>query len=338
LHFGLLPAALSFSELDPQRRTAIARIAFIGQQEFGKAVLEAFIARGDTIAGVFCAPDKPGAKPDALKTEALARGLPVFSFASLRSPEAEAAMRSLAADIGIMAYVLQFAPQSFVSIPAHGTIQFHPSLLPRHRGPSSISWPIALGASETGITIFRPTDGLDEGPIVLQKSCAIGADETLGEVYFNKLFPLGVQALLEATDLVLAGRHEERVQDERLATYEGWFQDAECEIHWPGHVDTIYNLIRACNPAPGAWMMLADEKVRVYDCRKHVVGRFVSRGHKPGDVAGVTENSIVIWAQGGLIEILKLRAPGGGKIGAGEFARQRGLAIATDWQSWVRPA
>lgn len=316
----------------------MARIAFIGQQEFGKAVLEAFIARGDTIAGVFCIPDKPGARQDALKADALALGLQVFTFASLRSPEAEAAMRSLDADIGIMAYVLQFAPQNFVNIPKHGTIQYHPSLLPLHRGPSSISWPVALGRRETGITIFRPTDGLDEGPVILQKTCTIAPDETLGELYFDKLFPMGVQALLEAADLVMAGRHEERVQDEAKATYEGWMQDEECEIHWPGHVDTIYDLIRACNPAPGAWTVLDGVKVRVYDCRKHVVGRFVSRGHKPGDVAGVTENSIVFWAQGGLIEVLKLRAEGGAKIGAGEYARQRGLPIATDWQSWVRPA
>jgi methionyl-tRNA formyltransferase len=316
----------------------MSRIAFIGQQDFGKAVLEAFLARGDTIAGVFCVPDKPGAKPDALKAGAQALGLQVFTFASLRSAEAEAAMRSLDADIGIMAYVLQFAPQSFVSIPKHGTIQYHPSLLPLHRGPSSISWPIALGRRETGLTIFRPTDGLDEGPVILQKTCAIAPDDTLGEVYFNKLFPLGVQALLEATDLVMAGRHQERVQDERKATYEGWMLDEDCEIHWPGHVDTIYNLIRACNPAPGAWMLLDGIKVRVYDCRKHVVGRFVARGHRPGDVAGVTEDAIVIWAQGGLIEILKLRPEGAGKISAGEFARQRGWPISTDWRSWVRSA
>lgn len=286
---------------------------------------------------MFCVPDKPGARPDALKADALAKGLPVFAFESLRSAEAEAAMRSLDADIGIMAYVLQFAPQSFVNIPRHGTIQFHPSLLPKHRGPSSISWPIAAGARETGLTIFRPTDGLDEGPVILQRTCAIGPDETLGEVYFNKLFPMGVEALLQATDQVMAGQHTEVVQDETQATYEGWLHDEEAEIHWPGHVDTIYNLIRACNPAPGAWMVLDGTRVRVYDCRKHVVGRYVSRGHKPGDVAGVSEDSIVLWAQGGLIEILKLRPDGGPKMSAGEFARQRGMPISDAWRSWVRP-
>jgi methionyl-tRNA formyltransferase len=314
------------------------RIAFIGQQEFGKAVLEAFLVRGDTIAGVFCVPDKLGARPDALKADALALGLRVFEFASLRTPEAEAAMRSLDADLGVMAYVLQFVPQSFVSIPRHGTIQYHPSLLPKHRGPSSISWPIALGARETGITVFRPTDGLDEGPVVLQKTCTIGPDETLGDVYFNKLFPMGVSGLLEAADLVVNGRHEQSVQDERHATYEGWMHDEEARIHWNGHVDVAYNLIRACNPAPGAWTILEGMKVRFYDCRKHVVGRFVAAGHKPGDVAGVTGHSIVIWAHGGLIEVFRLRPEGGAKTDAGEFARQCGLAVSTAWQSYLRPA
>jgi methionyl-tRNA formyltransferase len=299
-------------------------------------VLEAFLARGDEVAGVFCIPDKPGTRPDALRADALALGLQVFTFASLRSAEATQAMRSLDADLGIMAYVLQFAPQEFVNIPRFGTIQFHPSLLPRHRGPSSISWPIALGARETGVSIFRPTDGLDEGPVVLQKACDIGPDETLGELYFNKLFPLGVAALLEAADLVTAGRHVERPQDEARATYEGWMHEQECRIHWAGPLDHVYDLIRACNPAPGAWTELAGTKVRVYDCRKHVVGRFVAGGHRPGDIAGVTEQSVLVWAQGGLIEIFKLRPEGGGKMNAGEFARERGLAVSEGWRALVR--
>lgn len=306
-------------------------------------MLEAFLARGDVIAGVFCAPDKPGAKPDALREDALALGLPVFSFASLRSPEAEAAMRSLDADLGIMAYVLQFAPQAFVNIPRHGTIQFHPSLLPRHRGPSSISWPIALGARETGVTIFRPTDGLDEGPVVLQKACAIGPDETLGQLYFNKLFPMGVAALLEAADLVMAGKQVEQAQDEAQATYEGWMRDAECRIHWAAPLDHVYDLIRGCNPAPGAWTVLDDVKVRLYDCRKHVVGRFVPGGHQPGDIAAITDTSLLLWAQGGLVEVLALRPDGAGKMKAGDWARQRGLqphdaATSAAWRSLVRPA
>lgn len=301
------------------------KIALIGQQEFGKATLEAFLARGDQVAGVFCQPEKEGAKPDALRQAAHDLGLPVFQFASLKSSLAERAMRELGADIGIMAYVLQFAPQAFVNIPRCGTIQYHPSLLPSHRGPSSISWPIALGATRTGITIFRPTDGLDEGPIVLQKSCPIGPDETLGELYFNKLFPMGVAALLAAADLVVAGRHEERPQDESQASYEGWVHEEESRIHWGQHIDQVYNLVRACNPAPGAWTMLEGLRVWLYDCRRHPVGRLSGVRGKPGEIADVTDASILVNAHGGQLEVLKLRPEGGKKMGAGEWARHGGL-------------
>ena len=121
------------------------RIAIVGQQDFGKAVLEAFLARGDQVAGVFCAPEKAGAKADVLKTSAQEKQIKVFQLASLKSEEAKAALKGLNADIGIMAFVLQFAPQEFVKIPKHGTIQYYPSLLPKYRGPSSINWPISRG-------------------------------------------------------------------------------------------------------------------------------------------------------------------------------------------------
>jgi methionyl-tRNA formyltransferase len=216
------------------------KIAIIGQQDFGKAVLEAFLARGDEISGVFVAPDKEGAKPDPLKVAAQEKGLELFQFPSYRRQEAQDALKALDVDLGVMAYVLLFAPQAFVTIPKHGTIQYHPSLLPKHRGPSSINWPIIQGATRTGLTIFRPNDGLDEGPVILQKECEIGPDETLGDVYFNKLYPLGIKAMLEAADLVVAGQHKEVVQDESRATYEGWCRSAEAKIDWAKPVSHVY--------------------------------------------------------------------------------------------------
>ena len=183
------------------------KIAIIGQQDFGKAVLDAFVARGDEIAAVFCAPEKEGARPDALRLAAQEKGLRLHQFKSLRAPEAAQAIREAGADIGIMAFVLQFAPQEFVTIPKHGTIQYHPSLLPKYRGPSSINWPIIKGETETGLSIFRPSDGLDEGAVILQKKTPISADDTLGSVYFDRLFPLGVKAMLEAADRVVSGKH-----------------------------------------------------------------------------------------------------------------------------------
>jgi methionyl-tRNA formyltransferase len=303
------------------------RIAFIGQQDFGKAVLEAFLERGDTVAGVFCAPEKAGAKPDILKVAAEEKGLPVFQFPSLKSPEAEAAMRGLDADIGIMAYVLQFAPQSFVTIPKHGTIQYHPSLLPRYRGPSSINWPIARGDLQTGLTIFRPTDGLDEGPVILQKTCPIGPTATLGEVYFDALFPMGVDAMLEAADLVVAGRHVEIDQDEDAATYEGWFRAPEAEIRWSVHAEQIFNLIRAANPAPGAWTTRDGQKLQIFDSCLHPVRRLSDVKGKPGEVIAIDDAGFSVCAQGGQIEIRKVKAEGGKKMSAVDYARETGLAV-----------
>src|SRR5580765_4824171 len=207
------------------------KIAIIGQQDFGKAVLEAFLARKDEVAAVFCAPEKEGARPDVLRVAAQEKGLKVHQFKSLKAPEAVEAMKAAQADIGIMAFVLQFAPQDFVKIPKHGTIQYHPSLLPKYRGPSSINWPISRGDRETGLTIFRPSDGLDEGAVILQKETPISPDDTLGTVYFDRLFPLGVQAMLEAADLVLAGKHTEIVQDESQASYEGWCRANEARVN-----------------------------------------------------------------------------------------------------------
>ncbi len=295
------------------------KIAIVGQQDFGKAVLEAFLARGDQVAGVFCAPEKPGARPDALKVAAQEKGVQVFQFASLKSEEARKAMKGLDVELGVMAFVLQFAPQDFVKIPRHGTIQYHPSLLPKYRGPSSINWPIIRGDPKTGLTIFRPTDGLDEGPVILQKETPIGPDDTLGTVYFDRLFPMGVKAMLEAADLVVKNQHREVVQDEAQATYEGWCRKAEARINWANHADFVYNLIRGCNPAPGAWTTLEGKELQVFDARKHPVRTFGAVKGKIGEVVEVGADSFQVTSQGGRIEVLRAKLGDGKKVAAAEL-------------------
>ena len=309
------------------------KIVIIGQQDFGKAVLEAFLARGDEVAGVFCAPEKEGARPDPLRLAAQEKGLKVYQLPSLKDAKAIEIMKELAPEIGIMAYVLQFAPQEFVNIPKHGTIQYHPSLLPLYRGPSSINWPIIRGDTKNGLTIFRPDDGLDEGPVVLQKETPIGPDDTLGSVYFDRLFPMGVAAMLEAADLVVAGRHKEVVQDEAVATYEGWCRAGESRISWNNHVDFIYNLIRGCNPAPGAWTTLLGKKVQIFDSRKHMFRTFGAVKGKIGEVSEIGTDSFRITAQGGQIEVFKIKHEDGKKVSAAEFVQAHGITVGTAFGS-----
>ncbi len=296
------------------------RIVIVGQQAFGKAVMEAFLARGDTIVGVFAAPDKPGARPDPLVAAAEENKLPVYRFAKYSAPEALDALKALDADIGVMAYVLLFAPPEFCAIPKHGMIQFHPSLLPLHRGPAAIPWAIIRGRSETGLSIFRPTPGLDEGPVILQKRCAIGPNDTAASLYFDKIFPLGVEALVQAADLVTAGRATEWTQDESEATYEGWVRDAESQISWATHVDFVYDLIRGCNPAPGAWTMHGEEKLYLFDAKKIMAPTFGTvRGKKLGEVVLAGPEGLRIHAQGGFVEVSRLRLGNGAKVKSTEL-------------------
>ena len=303
------------------------RVALIGSADFGKAALEAFLDRGDEVVAVFCPPDNPkSAKPEVLKEAAIARGLSPLQFASLKSPEAAQAMIDSGADICVMAYVLQFVPQELAKIPRHGTIQYHPSLLPKYRGPSAINWAIALGEDKTGLTIFRPTDGLDEGAVILQKEVAIGPDDTLGTIYFNHLFPVGIKALLEAADLVVSEKHAEVVQDESLANYEGWFDVNAAQIHWASHISQTYNLIRACNPAPGAWTKFGEQKVQIYDCHKHIAETYGAVKGKPGEITQITLDSLFVSCHGGQIEVLKAKSVAG-KVTGAELAKELNLEI-----------
>ena len=299
------------------------RIVIVGQQAFGKAVMEKFLERGDTVAGVFAAPARPGARPDPLVAAAEEKKLPVYQFAKYSDPEALGKLRELDAEIGVMAYVTLFAPPEFCSIPKHGMIQFHPSLLPLHRGAASIPWAIIRGRSETGLTIFRPTPGLDEGPVILQKRVAIGPDDTAASLYFDKIFPLGVEALLQAADLVTAGRATEWTQDESQATYEGFVREAESKVNWANHVDFVYDLIRGCNPAPGAWTTLkrddSEEKLYLFDAKKVLAPTFATvRGKKLGEVVAAGAEGLRIHAQGGFIEVSRVRLGDGAKVKTSE--------------------
>jgi methionyl-tRNA formyltransferase len=293
------------------------RIAIIGQQDFGKATLEAFLARGDEVTAVFCAPEK--GRPDPLRVAAEQHGVTVHQLPKLTDPAAQEAMRAARADIGVMAYVTQFAPQDFVSIPKFGTIQFHPSLLPLHRGASSMSWAIICGRKETGFSIFRPTDGLDEGPVILTRAVKIEEEDTLGSLYFGKIFPMGVAALVEVADLVIAGKAPALAQYEPEAGYEGIIRDAETRINWANHVDLTYNLIRGVNPAPGAWTTLDGRKLFLFDCRKRIARTFSEvKGKKLGEVVAVTGSGALIHGQGGFIEVQRVRWDNGRKVAVAE--------------------
>ena len=285
------------------------RIVINGQQAFGKACLESILNEGkDEVVAVYTAPDVDGKPIDPIKKSALDAGLEIRQPSDFESPEVLQELRSWNADLMLLAYVTIFVPEQARNIPKNGTICFHPSLLPLHRGPSSINWPIIWGSNKTGLTIFWPDDGLDEGEVLLQKEVDILPDDTLGTVYFDKIFPLGLSATLEAIDLIRSGKAPKIPQDETKATYESWCRRANAEIDWSRSANDVYNLIRGCNPQPGAWTTYNGEEVQIFDCELTVgSGRF-------GRVCAIDDTSFTINSGLGGIRISLGRLGKSGKI------------------------
>ena len=296
------------------------RIVVHGQQAFGKAVLERLLEREEEIVAVCTAPDKAGRPLDPVKELAMEHKLTVHQPGSWKTPEALELMQSFDADLCLMAYVLLFVPEAVLNAPRLGTFQYHPSLLPMHRGPSSINWPIAMGSKETGLSIFWPDDGLDEGPILMQKTCEIGSDETLGDVYFKKLFPMGVDAMIESLDLVREGVAPKIVQDLEQGSYESWFGKSQARLDWEQPAAQIYNVIRAANPQPGAWTLHGDTELKIFDCE------LVDGDGSPGEVLAIDENGFVVSARQGAIRIKRVRADSA-KGPAIEYVGSSGLAV-----------
>jgi methionyl-tRNA formyltransferase len=296
------------------------RIIVNGQGAFGKASLEAILVAGiDHVVAVYTAPDRDGAPVDPLKEAAVAFGVPVVQPSDYTAPATLDRLRDLNADLMVMAYVTVFVPAAARNLPTHGSVCFHPSLLPRHRGPSSINWPIIWGEAATGLTIFWPNDGLDEGDILLQKDVAIGPDDSLGTVYFGKVFPAGVAAILEAIELVRAGDPPRIAQDGALATYEGWCRSRNAEVDWWRSAREVYNLIRGTDPQPGAWTTVGGSKLQVFDAAR------VDAFGRPGEVAAISDDGITIVAGGGGIRIGRVRLDGGQKVAAATFAIEHGI-------------
>src|ERR1700694_5655595 len=302
------------------------RIVVHGQQAFGKAVLEALLKRGENVVGVYAAPEKPGQKADPLKEAALAAKLPVYQPDSYRKPDVWEQFKALKPDLQVMAFVTLFVPEEFLNIPTKGSVQYHPSLLPKYRGPSAVNWPIIQGETETGLSIFWPDNGLDTGPILLQKKTPISDTDSLGSVYFDRLFPLGVEAMLESVDLVKAGHAPRIKQDHSQATYEGRCGPDNARIDWGKPWEQIHNLIRGCSPAPGAWTTLDGKQLKIFDAKPLPAKDPKGIAGKLGEIVAVEADGFTVVCADGRFKVTRVQPADGKKIDAGEFASAAKLA------------
>ncbi len=296
------------------------RLIVMGQQAFGKDVLEKLLDAGtDEVVAVYCEPDREGKPADPIKEFAQEKGLPVQQPAKFEDQDTLDTLASFDADLMVMAFVNVFVPEAARDTPKMGSICFHPSLLPLHRGPSAVNWPIIMGSATSGYSWFYPTDGLDEGDSLLQWECEIGPDDTVIDLYFKKIYPSAIASVLEVCDLFRPGNPPHIAPDDSQATYERRCLKKHAKIDWNKPVKQVYDLIRGTNPAPGAWTTLDGGEVQVYDCAR-----------SPGDgisskVVDVSEQGVTVQLIGGRIVIKRVRPEGEGKIPASEWAASAGL-------------
>jgi methionyl-tRNA formyltransferase len=296
------------------------RIVLIGQAAFAEKVLQTLVDKGKEVVGVYM-PRVVSSKPTPLEELAGKLNIPFFKPARMRDPAVFDEYVKLKPDLNVMAFVTDIIPETILRFPRFETIQYHPSLLPKHRGASSINWAVIQGDKKTGLTIFWPDKGLDTGPVLLQKEVNIAPDDTVGSIYFNKLFPLGVEAILESIELVEKGAAPRIQQDESLATYEGICTEKEAVIDWSQPVDRVYDFIRGNNPQPGATTHFLGKKIKIFDSQLAPA----RKGAVPGEVVDVNKSGFAVAAHGGAILVKRVQPDGSPKMSSEEFVQQTHL-------------
>lgn len=287
------------------------RLVFAGTPEFSVAALDALVAAGHEIVGVYTQPDRPfgrGQKltPSPVAQRAGALGLPVHKPASLRKePEALATLRDLAPDAMVVVAYGQILPQSVLDIPRLGCLNIHASLLPRWRGAAPIQRAILAGDRETGVTIMRMDAGLDTGPMLLWESLPVG-EMTAGELH-DALMPLGARLIVEALRRLEAGTLPDIPQPAEGITYAAKLSKDEARIDWSLPAEEIARRIRGYNPVPVAWSELVGERIKFY--RAEPVAETSTA--TPGTVLSADRDSLVVATGRGRLRVQELQRPGG---------------------------
>ncbi|XP_076047759.1 cytosolic 10-formyltetrahydrofolate dehydrogenase isoform X2 [Oratosquilla oratoria] len=245
------------------------RVAIIGQSTFAGEVYKQLIKDGHKVVGVFTVPDQ-GNREDPLASIAANDGIKVFKYKSWRKkgvaiPEVLQEYKSVDAELNVMPFCSQFIPMDVINHPKHKSICYHPSILPRHRGASSINWTLMCGDKKGGFSIFWADDGLDTGPILLQREVDVDPNDTVDTLYNRFMYPEGIKAMAEAVRLVADGKAPKIPQTEEGATYDPMLNKADLrKINWDQPAENLHNFIRGMDSSPGAWTTIDGKEVKLF--------------------------------------------------------------------------
>jgi methionyl-tRNA formyltransferase len=284
------------------------RVVFAGTPTFAVPTLEALLDAGHEILAVVAQPDRPvgrGLRETAPATVELARrrGISIFQPKALKSGPFPERWASFRADVGVVVAYGRILPAAMLAAPVFGCLNVHASLLPRYRGAAPIQWAVARGETQTGVTVMRMSEGLDEGDILLQRSTAIGPEESASELA-SRLARIGAQTLVEALD-----RLSDLVpvpQDPTLATFAPPLTREDGLVDWSSSAWEISCRVRGFSPWPGAWTRLRDLPLRIH--RARVLEEWQACEVPSGAVVE-TRPKLVVAAGSGAVELLEVQLP-----------------------------
>jgi methionyl-tRNA formyltransferase len=310
------------------------RLIFIGTPEFAVPSLARLIGDGHEIAAVFTQPDRPAGRGKQMhtppvKTFALEHGLQVHQPARIKTnQEVRAVFEQTEPDCGVVAAYGKILPAWLLSIPKLGCINVHASLLPRYRGAAPINWAIALGESETGVTIMQMDAGMDTGAMLAKRAIPIGEEETAPELK-SRLSRLGAELLSETLPRVGRGEINPEPQDDTRATYAPMLKRDDGLIDWQRGAREIANRTRAFQPWPGAYTFLQGSRLTIWRAKEvSLESRDSHPPGKPGTIARIDESGVMLWCAGQtLLRVVEMQLEGKRRLSARDVTNGLRLAV-----------
>jgi len=301
------------------------RIVFMGTPPFAVPTLDALVEAGHEIVAVYSQPPRPGGRrgreltPSPVQRRAEELGIAVRTPVTLKGAEEQAAFSALDADVAVVAAYGLILPRAVLDAPRHGCLNVHGSLLPRWRGAAPVQRAILAGDAETGVGIMQMEAGLDTGSVRLEARTTV-AGKTAGTLT-DELARLGADAMIEV--LADLDAHPAVAQPEDGITYAAKIDKAEARIDWARSASEVERLVRAMNPAPGAWFEVGGERVKLLAAQ-------VLPFSFPGGEGTTVDDRLAIACGDGAIRPLTVQRAGRGAQSVEEFLR--GFPVASGTQ------
>jgi methionyl-tRNA formyltransferase len=305
-------------------------MVFMGTPKFALPALDRMAASQYEVVAVYTQADEPAGRgrtmvPSPVKVKALEHGLAVRQPALLKDSREVQELAGLQPDAIVVAAYGQLLPQSVLEIPRFGCLNIHPSLLPRHRGPSPVAAAILAGDEVTGVSIMLMDRGMDTGPVLAQSEWPISADDTT-ETLTDRLAEVGAELLIETLPLWLAGRIAPQTQDNGRATYSRVVTKEDGRMDWYLPALELWHRVRAFQPWPGCYTTWEGKLLKIVQA---VPLPGDGKAGRVTEIRGVPGVAVGVQTGDGLLGLLKVQLEGKRVMTADEFIRgQKGFAAS----------